>query len=182
MTAPEAVSDERAAGADASLGPPPGLWRRLAAFVYEGVLLFGIVMFAGLLYGLVTNQRHALAGAGGLQAFLFVVLGVYFVHFWSRHGQTLAMRTWHIRLVDASGRPPGAWRALARYVASWLWFLPALALLHFEGVQGGFAIGATLVVGVLGYAALARLHPGRQYWHDALCGTRLVTWRPPPRR
>ena len=35
---------------------------------------------------------------------MFVVLGIYFVWFWSR-GQTLAMKTWHIRLVDAQGRP-----------------------------------------------------------------------------
>jgi uncharacterized RDD family membrane protein YckC len=182
MTAPEAAPTGAAAGTAAAPGPPPGFWRRLACFLYEGVLLFGIVMFAGLLYGLVTNQRHALAGVRGLQVFLFAVLGVYFVHFWSRHGQTLAMRTWHIRLVDASGRPPGAWRATARYVASWLWFVPALALLHFEGVKGGFAIGVTLIAGVLGYAALARLHPERQYLHDALCGTRLVTWRAPQRR
>jgi hypothetical protein len=27
------------------------------------------------------------------------------------------------------------------------------------------------------YAALSRLHPQRQFWHDALCGTRLVAER-----
>ena len=31
---------------------------------------------------------------------------------------------------------------------------------------------------LLAYAALARLHPDRQFWHDAACGTRLVDWRP----
>ena len=31
---------------------------------------------------------------------------------------------------------------------------------------------------VLVYALLTRLHPDRQFLHDALCGTRLVTWRP----
>ena len=167
------------AGSEADL--PPGLWRRLACLLYEGVLLFGIVMLAGLVYGLVTDQRHALAGQTGLQAFLFVVFGLYFVHFWSRHGQTLAMRTWHIRVIGPDGRPPGPWRATARYVAAWLWFLPALALLHVEGVKGGWAITLTLLAGVLGYAALARLHPARQYLHDVLCRTRLVNWRPPPR-
>jgi len=35
-----------------------------------------------------------------------------------------------------------------------------------------------LMIGVLTYAALARLHPDRQFWHDAVCGTRLVTWQP----
>ncbi|MBC7939239.1 MAG: RDD family protein, partial [Chitinophagaceae bacterium] len=76
----------------------PGLMRRLACFVYEGVLLFGVVMLAGLLYGVLTDQRHALVGSTGLQVFVFLVLGLYFVWFWSRHGQTLAMRTWHLRV------------------------------------------------------------------------------------
>ncbi|MBZ8143845.1 hypothetical protein CLD22_29055, partial [Rubrivivax gelatinosus] len=25
------------------------------------------------------------------------------------------------------------------------------------------------------------LHPDRQFWHDALCGTRLITWRAKPK-
>jgi uncharacterized RDD family membrane protein YckC len=72
----------------------PGLRRRLACFVYEGVLLFGVVMVAGLVYGIATGQRHALVGTTGLQVFTFVVLGCYFVFLWSRSGQTLAMQTW----------------------------------------------------------------------------------------
>lgn len=163
-------------------GSTPGLARRLAAFVYEGVLLFGIVMGAGLVYGIVTDQRHALAGAPGLRLALFVVLGLYFVYFWTRSGQTLAMQTWHLRLVGPDGRPPGVGRALARYLLAWLWFLPALLALWLSGLKGGWAAAAVVLAGVLAYAALARLHPGRQYLHDLLCGTRLVHWRPPRRR
>jgi len=168
-------------------GPPtPGLVRRLACFVYEGVLLFGVLMAAGLVYGVATDQRHALAGAFGLRVFLFLVLGAYFVGFWSQYGQTLAMRTWHIRLVHTvhgdSLRPPGWARAAARYLLAWLWFLPALVALHFSGLKGAPTAFALLSVGVLTYALLARVHPQRQFLHDALCGTRLVTWRPPPKR
>jgi len=158
--------------------PAPGLARRLACFLYEGVLLFGVVMIAGLFYGLVTRQQHALIGLHGLQAFLFVVLGAYFVVFWSRSGQTLAMQTWHIRLVTARGERVPPARALCRYLLAWLWFLPALALLWFSGLRGGLPVSAALLTGVLAYAGLARLHPQRQFWHDAVCGTRLVTWRP----
>ena len=99
----------------------PGLARRLACFLYEGVLLFGLLMVAGLAYAIVTNQRHALVGAWGLKAFLFLVLGGYFVWFWSRHGQTLAMRTWHIRLLTRAGQPVARWRAVCRYLLAWLW-------------------------------------------------------------
>ena len=140
----------------------PGLWRRLACFVYEGVLLFGVVMAAGLLYGIVTQQRHALTGAFGLQVYLFLVLGAYFVWFWSRGGQTLAMQTWRIRLVTRSGAPVTRLRALARYLLAWLWFAPALAALKLSGLQGALPAFVTILAGVLGYAALARLHPDRQ--------------------
>lgn len=171
-----------AEAADGSPAPVPTLARRLASFLYEGVLLFGVVMGAGLLYGLVTDQRHALVGVVGLRVFLFIVLGVYFVYFWSKHGQTLAMRTWHIRLVDVDGAPPHPLRSALRYLLAWLWFVPALAALWLSGLSGTATHLAVLGVGVLAYAALAWLHPQRQYLHDALCRTRLVTARPPARR
>lgn len=156
----------------------PGLARRLACFLYEGVLLFGVVMIAGYLYSSLTQQRDASVGRHGLQAFLFVILAIYFVWFWSHGGQTVAMKAWHIRVVDRDGRPLSEWRALARYVTCWLWFLPALASLWMSGLEGGGAMAAALITGVLAYAGLAWLHPQRQFWHDAICGTRLVTWRP----
>jgi hypothetical protein len=63
-------------------GAAPSLRRRMACFVYEGVLLFGVVMCAGLVYSSLTQQRHALVGLHGLQVVVFVVLGLYFVWFW----------------------------------------------------------------------------------------------------
>lgn len=168
--------------AQALSAPVPGIWRRLACFLYEGVLLFGVVMIAGLIYSVATNQRHALQGSTGMQAFLFVVLGLYFVWFWSKSGQTLAMLTWHLRLVGRDGGPVSRLRAMARYLLAWLWFVPALAILHITGLKGAGPAFGTLLAGVLAYAALARLHPERQFWHDAVCGTRLVTWYPPHRR
>lgn len=162
--------------------PTPGLARRLACFVYEGVLLFGVVMAAGLVYGIATGQRDARVGTSGLRVVLFLVIGAYFVYFWSRRGQTLAMRTWHILLVDRRGRPPAPLRATLRYVLAWLWFMPALVLLDRSGLHGALPAFATLLAGVLAYAGLARLHPDRQYLHDALCGTRLVAWRRPMAR
>jgi uncharacterized RDD family membrane protein YckC len=165
-------------GTPASEFSTPSLRRRLAAFLYEGVLLFGVLMIAGYLYSSLTQQRHALQGTTGLQIFLFLVLGIYFGWFWSHGGQTVAMKAWHIRLVDTQGRQVGQGRALLRYLLAWLWFVPALAALHFSGLKGGAAIFGLLLAGVLGYAALAFLRPDRQYFHDALCGTRLITWRP----
>jgi uncharacterized RDD family membrane protein YckC len=153
----------------------PSLRRRMACFVYEGVLLFGVLMIAGYLFSTLTQQRHAMLGRHALQAFLFVVLGIYFTWFWSRSGQTVAMKAWNIRLVTRDGQPVSQARALLRYLLSWLWFVPSLAALYLARLNSLGAIFGLLLAGVVAYAALARLHPERQFWHDAVCGTRLVT-------
>jgi len=157
---------------------PPGLARRLAAFLYEGVLLFGVIFFTGFLYSVLTRQQHALEGRAGMGAVLFTVIGLYFVGFWTRSGQTLAMKTWHLRVVDAGGRPLGWGRALLRYLFSWLWFLPALVSVWALGLHGGGAIAGSLLAGIAGYALIARLHPQRQFLHDAICGSRVITQLP----
>jgi uncharacterized RDD family membrane protein YckC len=160
----------------------PGLLRRLAAFVYEGVLLVGIVMIAGLLYSPLTQQRSALQGHSGLQAFLFVVLATYFVWFWSHGGQTVAMKAWRVRVVTHDGRPVGPLRALLRYLACWIWFVPALAVAWMAGLHSAGQILGAVAAGIAAYALLALVHPQRQFWHDALCGTRLVSCQDASRR
>lgn len=167
---------------DAAAPPAADLRRRLAAFVYEGVLLFGVLMVAGLIYGVVTQQRHALAGLHGLQAFLFLVLGLYFTWFWSHGGQTIAMKTWQVRLLARDGRPVTMGRAWLRYALSWLWFLPALLTAWLAGLHSGAAIGWALFAGVAGYVLLARLSRQHQFLHDLLAGTRLVYAPAPSRR
>ena len=145
----------------------------MACWMYEGMLLFAVVFMAGWLFSTLGQMRNAMDPRRPLlQAFLFVVFGIYFSWFWSR-GQTLAMKTWNIRLVGHDGRPVGQWRALLRYVLSWLWFLPSLAALAFVHLPG--AAMAVVVLGwVTVWAILSCLHPQQQFWHDALAGTRLI--------
>lgn len=160
----------------------PSLLRRLAAFVYEGMLLFAVGMLATYLYSALTQQRHALQGQAGLQVFLFVVLAIYFVGFWSRGGQTVAMRAWHLRLVTDDGQAVTQARALLRYLASWIWFAPAWLVAWLADIHNALHVGGLMAAGVIVYSLLALLHPQRQYWHDALCGTRITLWRPPALR
>lgn len=160
--------------------PAPSLRSRLACLVYEGVLLFGVVMIAGLVFSILTGQRHALQGRHALQFFMFGVLALYFIWFWSHGGQTLAMKTWHLRLLTAEGGPVSPARAACRFLASWIWFLPPLFLVWLLGWEGSRAVSGALLGWTLFYAALSRLHPRRQFWHDVLCGTQLVSHRPAP--
>ena len=139
--------------------------------------MFGVVFIAGYLFGTLSQTRHALDNRHALQAFLFVVFGIYFTWFWAK-GQTLAMKTWNIRVVDKAGRPISQPRALLRYVLSWMWLLPPLALAAPFSLPG--AEVSVLVVGwVMVWAILSRFHPQRQFWHDAWAGTRLVHFEHP---
>ena len=166
--------------------PPPTLLtptitRRMASLLYDGVVLFGVGFVAAFLYSTITQQRHALVGQHGLQAFLFLVLGIYFVWFWTHGGQTVAMKAWHVRVLDRQGQALRQGRAFARYVLSWLWFAPGLGSIVTFELKGGAAIFAALVAGMLGYGMLARVLPERQFLHDWLCSTRLVLQRSVPR-
>ena len=151
----------------------PSLRRRMACWLYEGMLMFGVVFIAGYLFSTLSQTRNAMDNRHALQAFLFVVFGIYFVWLWSK-GQTLAMKTWDIRVVDQAGNPITQARALLRYVLAWLWFLPALA-----GVAPFNLSGAESSVFIVGWVAiwalLSRFHPSQQFWHDALAGTRLIS-------
>ena len=136
------------------IAPPaatPGIARRLAAALYDLILVAAVVIVAtfplAALLGDATHgwQRHL------LQAWVLLVSGAYFVWFWTHGGRTLAMKTWRIRLVSADGRPVGTLRAIHRF---------AVAVLGLAAAGAGFA-----------WALVDR---ERQFLHDRLSGTRLV--------
>lgn len=171
-----------ASAATAAPTPPdllaaPSLKRRMACWLYEGMLLFAVLFVAGWLFSTLSQMRDAMDQRRPLlQGFLFVIFGVYFAWFWAK-GQTLAMKTWHIRVVDRHGKAITQARALLRYLLSWLWFLPSTAVSYYFHLGGGET--TVLVLGwVAIWAVLSRFHPLGQFWHDALAGTRLVSSPP----
>jgi len=164
-----------AAGTGSALLRTPGLRRRFASLLYEGVVLFGVALVPGAVGALllaVTGQPQE----GLSQIAAVFIYGAYFTWFWTRRGQTLPMQTWHIRLVTASGAPLTMQRAIARYLVAYLWFAPGVMASWASGwhrEQVLYAAGANVIL----YGLLARLHPDRQFLHDAVCGTRLVDVR-----
>ena len=148
----------------------------MACWLYEGMLLFGVLFLAGYLFSTLSQTRNALDNRNALQAFIFVIFGIYFVWFWAK-GQTLAMKTWNIRVVGSDGKAISQMRALGRYALSWLWFLPPLISLSPFQLSGGESV--VIIIGwVVVWALLSRFHPQGQFWHDALAGTRLITSQP----
>jgi uncharacterized RDD family membrane protein YckC len=136
------------------------------------MLLFGVIFIAGYLFGTLSQTKHALHNRHGLQAFLFLVFAIYFTWLWSK-GQTLAMKTWHIKILDKDGLPVSQARALLRYVLCWVWFLPPMILALPFNLPA--AIVAVLVfVWILIWALSSRFQSRRQYWHDVWAGTQLV--------
>ncbi len=167
-------------GDGAAMAAAPSLSRRMACFVYEGLILFGIGLIPGAIGALfvaLTGHQHPLQSDTALRVITFTIYAVYFTWFWSVRGQTLPMQTWHIRVVTAQGQPLTQPRALMRFIASCAWFAPAALLASVNGWTRWQGLGA-IAVGVVAYALLTLLHPQRQFWHDALCGTRLIDDRP----
>lgn len=123
------------------------LRRRLAALVYEALLVLAWLFIAGFLVVGVLPETRGAVGQFAFQAYLLTVLGVYCVGFWTR-GQTLAMKTWRLHLVTEAGGRLDRRRALIRY--GWL--------------VVGFGIGFL-------WALFDR---DRQFLHDRMARTRII--------
>jgi uncharacterized RDD family membrane protein YckC len=150
----------------------PSLSKRMAAWVYEGLLLFALCALTGLIFGYITNSTHALAHRFELQIILFFVIGIYFTWFWSK-GQTLAMKTWRFKVTDSLGKPISMRLAALRYLLAWLWFLPPLLVLTLANLSQQ-RLYSTLIGWLALYIVIAKLHASKQFLHDRLAGTRLV--------
>ncbi|MDB5815783.1 MAG: hypothetical protein JWN23_2900 [Rhodocyclales bacterium] len=132
------------------------LRRRLASMLYESLPTFGVgavIWFAPLV---ALGTGFGVSVPGWLEWLsLFLVMGAYFVFVWHRLGQTLAMQTWRLQLVDATtGKAPSLRQCMLRYALAW----PSVLLI----LSG---------VGVLWAAYVDR---DRQFAHDRLAGTCLV--------
>jgi uncharacterized RDD family membrane protein YckC len=151
----------------------PSVLRRLASLFYEAFLAFGISLATAFVFSVATQMRHALFGREALGVLIIAVLGVYFTWCW-RKGRTLPMQAWRIRIVDKQGRPLTALRAWIRYLYCAVWLLPPIAVFAHQKLTDWKPITAVLLGWVAFWALLSRLHPQRQFWHDAWAGTRLV--------
>lgn len=124
------LAEENAMNFDIARAKRPGFLRRLAAMVYDLVLLFGVLMLAVLVvivpYGAVVGEfpHQELWHRFALQLYLMAVIGLYFVFFWVRGGQTLGMRSWRLRLLNDDGSPLHPRAAVLRLVWAVLTIVP----------------------------------------------------------
>jgi uncharacterized RDD family membrane protein YckC len=156
-----------------------GVFRRLAAAVYDGLLLLAVLMLLTATLQLLTHGAAITrASVGGWEypyrALLALTLAGYFGVAWTRGGQTLGMKAWQIRLERANGTAAG-WAAVGRRLlcAAPLYVLAIYGTLLFMMRRSGWP---TLVACYLPVVASFAWHActGRGTLHDRLSGTRVV--------
>ncbi len=103
----------------------PSLLRRLAAVLYDGMLLIALWMAAGGLWIGFHGGQAAAPGDGPFRVYLLAVSWAFFTGFWVLGGRTLGMQAWRLRLVDANGERVTLRAASHRFVTAILSWLPA---------------------------------------------------------
>jgi uncharacterized RDD family membrane protein YckC len=111
-------------------GRSAGFGRRLAALVYDAVLLAALLMvFTGGALFFTHGAAVVSATVGGwvyvYRAGLIGVIAGYYTLNWLRSGQTLGMRAWRLRAVDAAGKPMTLEAAILRCAWGVLAWAPA---------------------------------------------------------
>ena len=126
--------------------------RRLASMLYESLLLFAVAFIGTWVFQFAAGTLRIEGWRMHLlQLFLLALFAAYFLWCWLRSGQTLAMKTWRIRLVARNGHARLAPRAAL------LRFIYALVLVP-------------TTIGIF----WAMVDRDRQFLHDRLAGSLLV--------
>lgn len=140
---------------------PPGapFWRRLAALFYDLLVLIAIWMFAAALVLLAFHGDVDVADQPAtyhfiLQGVLLTLSAVYFIVSWSRGGQTIGMRAWKVRIVDADGHSPDVKRSLFR-----------------------FCLGLISLIAGFGFI-WCLFDADRRAWHDVMVKTKMIGLKP----
>ena len=123
--------------------------------LYETLLLFAVAFLATWVFQFAAGTAQIEGWRQRLlQAFLLAVFAAYFLWCWLRGGQTLAMKTWRIRVIAPGCERLPAKTALFRFLFALL-FVPTL-------------------IGIL-WALFDR---DRQFLHDRLAGSELILLSP----
>lgn len=151
----------------------PSILRRLAAMLYEALVVTGIIMVAGFLFYGATTRTLEGGARLAFQLYLVALLGAYFVWCWHR-GRTLPMKAWKLQLRTPDGQPVSLTRAAGRFVLGALSLgAGALGALTLWKTSSMPAAWLAVAAGVL-TICWALIDPERQFLHDRLAGTRLV--------
>ncbi len=107
---------------------------RLAALMYDALLVIGLWFVLGIIFVAINDGEHVSQHNPFLPSLMFIVLFWFNTHFWRRGGQTLGMRAWRLRLINDNKGPLTLMQCLLRFMVSiasfmlfglgyvWIWF------------------------------------------------------------
>ena len=127
---------------------PASLWRRLAAMLYDSLLLIAWVFITWVIIFMVAERSY---DGPVFQVLVYLQIGFFFTYFWQLRGQTLGMQVWKIKTINDSGETLSLAECAARFF---------FATLSFSFIGLGF-------VWIL-------FDPDRLAWHDRASGSRVV--------
>ena len=128
-----------------------GLGRRALALIYEALLLFALMLLSALPFLMIAREADPVATRPLFQLYLLLVAAAYFVWQWRGGGQTLAMKTWHMRLVTRDNTPLSLRHATSRFLFA---------------VPGALLLGAGFLWALVDRDGL--------FLHDRLAGTKII--------
>lgn len=131
----------------------PGRYARIACLFYEALTVIALTIVGLIIPHTLLGVFAGITASGRvLLTHLFLLLLIYFVWQWLNGGQTLAMKTWRIKLQSEEALPLRPAQALLRYAVAW---------------------PGTLLAGI-GFLWAIADREGR-YLHDRIAGTILIT-------
>lgn len=129
-----------------------GLFRRLAAILYDALLVGALLFLATIPFIAMRAGEPVEIGDNAIYRIVLAsVVYAFFVGFWTRAGRTLGMQSWGLQLQTADDSKPTLAAASVRFFAALLSWAPA------------------------GLGFLWQLWDKDQLtWHDRISGTRIV--------
>ncbi len=113
--------------------PPAGLFRRLAALLYDSLLLLAVFFIATAVLLPFTHGEAIQPGNPLMATYLLFLSFFFYGWFWTHGGQTLGMRAWKLQIRNLRDGPLTWLQVLLRYMtaipsallggAGYLWML-----------------------------------------------------------
>ena len=123
---------------------------RLMSFFYDALLCLAIAFVAGFCFIYILGDATQGIKRMIFASYIYLCLGAYFVYCWTHSGQTLGLKTWHLRVETSAAKRLNSIQAVQRYLLS------------------------TLSLSLFGIGFLWRLVDiDQQYLHDRLLGLQL---------
>jgi uncharacterized RDD family membrane protein YckC len=94
----------------------PSLLKLGACFIYDALAVIALCFVCALVFIILIGDASYGLKRYMLQLFLWIAIGIYFVWCWSKSGQTLAMQTWQLKVVNEDYQLLTWNKATARYM------------------------------------------------------------------